>query len=152
VVRNLEISPDTGHTAGVGLEVIRRYYDACNRGDAQAVARECTPDVVHYFLVPGAEPVAGAEHLGRYWRKVQRRLDCRWEIDHTLERGDEAVIEWTLGWRVPETGERRLVHGAEWYVFRSERIAEIRAYYDQRADADTGLVGFPYRERGYTNA
>jgi hypothetical protein len=35
-------------------------------------------------------------------------------------------------------------------VFEGDRIAEIRAYYDQRADADTGLVGFPYRERGYT--
>ncbi|HYZ02303.1 MAG TPA: nuclear transport factor 2 family protein [Candidatus Binatia bacterium] len=132
------------------LDVIRRYYDACNRGDAEGVARECTPDVVHYFLVPGTAPVAGAEHLGRYWRKVRSLLDCRWDVDHALEQGDEAVIEWTMAWRVPETGDRRLVHGAEWYVFEGDRIAEIRAYYDQRADADTGLVGFPYRERGYT--
>ena len=30
------------------------------------------PDVVHYFLAPnvGSAPVAGAEHLARYWRKV----------------------------------------------------------------------------------
>ena len=34
------------------LDVIRRYYDACNAADAEAIAATMVGDFVHYFLAP----------------------------------------------------------------------------------------------------
>ena len=131
------------------ITTIKRYYEGCNTGNVEAVMETCAPDVVHYFLAPGTAPVKGHEHLGRYWRKVRGMVDATWVVDHAISEGDEAVIEWTMLWTSGGTGRRHVIHGAEWYVFRDGVIAEIRAYYDQRPDTDTGLVDFPYAERGY---
>jgi ketosteroid isomerase-like protein len=132
------------------VDTIKRYYAACNSGDVDGVIACCKPDVVHFFLARGIEPVRGAEHLGRYWRKVQRVIPTEWRVEHAIACDDEAVIEYSQLWTSPEDGKRYLWHGAEWYAFRAGLICEIRAYYDFGRDRDTGLVGFPYAERGYT--
>ncbi|MEZ5236597.1 MAG: nuclear transport factor 2 family protein [Acidimicrobiales bacterium] len=129
------------------------YYAACNRGDVEALAALFTEDVVHYFLAPNLapRPVAGREHLAHYWRKVQAAFDGCWVVDHLVADAEagEAVIEWTLFWTPPQTGERVATRGAEWYVFDGELIKEIRAYYRQET-ATSELEGFPYAERGYS--
>lgn len=132
------------------IETIRRYYDACNSGDAGGVATCCTPDVVHYFLVPGAKPVHGNEHLGRYWRKLVRLISAEWRVEHAIACDDEAAIEWSMQWTSRDDGERYIAHGCEWYAFRGGLICEIRAYSDHGRNEDTGLVDFPYARRGYT--
>ena len=127
-------------------------YDGCNTGDVAAMTACFTDDVVHYFLAPnpGSAPVAGAEHLARYWRSVQRRIAGRWVVDNLLAADDQAVIEWTLFW-TPEPGaERVATRGSEWFRFRDGRIVEIRAYYQQHPQATTELDGFDYRQRGYS--
>lgn len=134
--------------------VIIRYYDGCSAGDLDELRATLHPDVVHYFLAPnpGSAPVAGAEHLARYWRKVARMIDARWIVEHVLAAGDEAVIEWTMYWRPDGPGgsdERVATRGAEWFVFRDGLIAEIRSYYQQRAET-TELAGFPYAARRYS--
>jgi ketosteroid isomerase-like protein len=131
-------------------ELIKRYYDACSTGDVDALRETVTDDVAHYFLAPnpGSAPVVGGEHLARYWRKVQARIDGRWTVDAAVVEGDEAVIEWTLFWTT-EGGERVATRGAEWYRLRDGRIAEIRAYYQQR-ERTTELDGFDYGGRGYS--
>ena len=134
------------------LALLRRYYDACTAGDADGVAATTTGDVVHYFLAPnvGSRPVAGAEHLGRYWRKVQALIDARWVVDHLVADGDEAVIEWTMFWTPQGSPHRVATRGAEWFLLRNGRIAEIRSYYRQEP-ATTELDGFPYADRGYSH-
>jgi hypothetical protein len=42
-----------------------------------------------------------------------------------------------------------VTRGAEWFVLRDGRIAEIRTYYRQEHD-DSQLDGFPYGARGYS--
>lgn len=133
------------------IAMLHRYYEGCNTGNVVLMTGTFTDDVVHYFLEPGTQEVRGAEHLARYWRKVQRLLDARWEIDHAIAQCDEAVIEWTIYWTNPQTRQRLTTRGTEWFVFRQGRIAEVRAYYNQRRDADSGLVGFDYVGRGYTH-
>jgi ketosteroid isomerase-like protein len=132
------------------LEVITLYYDGCSSGDVDLMLETLHPDVVHYFLAPnpGSTPVAGAEHLARYWRKVARMLDARWVVEHCLAGPDEAVIEWTMYWTPPEGTGRVATRGAEWFTFAEGRIREIRSYYQQRP-ATTELDGFPYAARGY---
>ncbi|MET0189105.1 MAG: nuclear transport factor 2 family protein [Pseudonocardia sediminis] len=140
------------------LELITRYYDGCSTGDVEAMCSTLHPDVVHYFLAPnvGSAPVAGAEHLARYWRKVQARIGARWVVDHALA-GDlssgegEAVIEWTMFWLPPGGTERVATRGAEWFTISGGLIREIRSYYQQREDT-TELDAFDYAARGYSTA
>jgi ketosteroid isomerase-like protein len=133
------------------LHLIRRYYDACSAGDIDALVQTVHENVTHYFLAPnpGSTPVSGSSHLARYWRKVQARVDGRWVVDSIIGEGDEAVIEWTLYWSPPGSGERVATRGAEWYRLEDRRIAEIRAYY-QQLDISSELEGFDYAGRGYS--
>lgn len=135
------------------LALIARYYDACSTGDAAGVVATVTDDVVHYFLAPNlaTTPVAGGEHLGRYWRKVHAVFAPRWVVDHGITSGDESVIEWTMFWHPGPESERVATRGAEWFVMREGRIAEIRSYYRQE-QASSELDGFPYAARGYSTA
>ncbi|MEJ2863992.1 nuclear transport factor 2 family protein [Actinomycetospora flava] len=132
-------------------DLITRYYDGCSDGDVDVLLSTLHPDVVHYFLAPnlGSAPVAGAEHLARYWRKVTRAIQARWVVDRLVGDGDEAVIEWTMFWLPAGADERVATRGAEWFVLRDGLIAEIRSYYQQR-EATTELDAFPYAARGYS--
>ncbi|WP_158716269.1 nuclear transport factor 2 family protein [Blastococcus sp. Marseille-P5729] len=135
------------------LPLIVAYYDACTRADAGALQSMFADDVVHYFLQPnvGSSAVGGAEHLARYWRKVARMLRARWVVESLIERGDEAVIEWSMYWE-PETDRRRIVtRGTEWYVFDGDRIAEIRSYHKQARESSE-LDGFDYPAAGFSTA
>jgi hypothetical protein len=75
-------------------------------------------------------------------------IDGRWTVDHIVASGDEAVIEWTLFWLPGGQAERVATRGAEWFVLRDGRIAEIRSYYHQQPQT-TELDDFPYAQRGY---
>jgi SnoaL-like domain len=134
------------------LETIIRYYDGCSAADVAAIAATLDADVVHFFLAPnpGSVPVHGAEHLARYWRKVAGMIGARWVVDHGIESADEAVIEWTMFWLPPGSGDRIATRGAEWFTFSAAGlITEIRSYYQQR-EHGTELDGFPYPDRGYS--
>ena len=128
------------------LDTIRQYYHGCSTGDAAMMQATFTDDVVHYFLTQ--DPVRGAAALADHWVSVQRRTGAVWTVDHGISQGDEAVIEWTMRFRHPRDGAAARIRGAEWYVFRNGKIAEIRPYYHPGQQV-TELRGFPYAERGY---
>lgn len=131
------------------LDLVEAYYDACNAGDAERLEAAFTPDAAHYFTrLPAAH---GAGRIAELWASYQRRLEARWTVEHGIESGDEAVIEWTMTWTDPAGGEPRLDRGTEWYRFDGERIAEIRAYYHSGPKNRSGdLVGFDHAGRGDT--
>lgn len=128
------------------LEIVRDYYAGCSRGDRARMIATFTPDVVHYF--PTNDPIRGAEALADHWVRVQGRTGAVWTVDHGIQQGDEAVIEWSMTFADPKSGDRGRLRGAEWYVFRDGKIAEIRAYY-QPGQRISELRGYPYAERGY---
>jgi ketosteroid isomerase-like protein len=132
---------------------IRRYFDACNAADFEALVSCFTPDAVHYFP-PGLPeiPWRGAQTIARKWIWCVEQLGSRWTIERVLvsATSDEAVIEWTH-WKTKSGTAQR---GDEWYVFddASGLIREIRAYYAAPAVKDVPLgelVGFDYAARGY---
>jgi ketosteroid isomerase-like protein len=131
------------------LETIRRYYDGCNRGDIDQMMSTFTSDVVHYFVEDS--PVRGARELADLWAWFnQEGRVARWTVDHEIEQGDEAVIEWTLVWTRPTRSPPTIIQrGAEWYFFRDRKIAEIRAYDLAPGDHQWELNGFPYAAKGY---
>jgi len=54
-----------------------------------------TPDITHYFTE--MESMHGADTMANLWRECNLG-DRRWvwTVDHGIDDGDEAVIEWTL--------------------------------------------------------
>jgi ketosteroid isomerase-like protein len=125
-------------------EHVRSYYAALDTGDAQAVAAHFTPDAVHWYT--RREPSVGAEQIGRQTQLAVEHLHAQWAIEHLVEGADEVVIEWSMLWDHPRTGERCLDRGAEFLAFRDGLICEVRAYYSRGGD----LAGFDHAARGHT--
>jgi ketosteroid isomerase-like protein len=142
--------------------LIRRYFDACNAGDYEALMACFTADAVHYFP-PGLPeiPWRGADTICRKWVWCVENLGSQWTIEKILCSHDsnEAVIEWTHWKRQQGVAQR----GDEWYVFDDATglIKEIRAYYAAPTVSNAQslpevhgtrmgeLVDFDYAGRGY---
>ena len=132
------------------IETIKRYYHGCNTGDYGLMMSTFTDDIVHYFVDHGA--VRGGGALANYWVKVGPKTAANWQLDHALVQEPEAVIEWSMRWTPPAAKTAELLRGSEWYLFRDDKIAEIRSYHnnvylqDQR---NRELWDFDYAGRGY---
>jgi ketosteroid isomerase-like protein len=131
------------------VDHIRSYYEALNTGDADAVAAHFTEDAVHYYT--RLQPHESAETIGRNAALGVESIDAQWYVENAIEQGDQVVIEWTMTWRAPESGEKRLDRGTEWFRIRGGRIAEVRAYHHGGKKNPQGdLLGFDHEGRGYT--
>jgi methyltransferase len=97
-------------------ETIRGYFDACNTGDADAVAAFFAPGAVHYFppdMYDG--PFRGGDTIGAKWSGAVRTLGSRWTVDEVIcdPDTDRAVIEWTH----EKIKAGVVLRGDEWYHF-----------------------------------
>ena len=130
------------------IEHVRGYYDALSRGDADEVASYFTDDATHYYTRLGphhGRQIADNAALG------VNHLDAQWVLEHGIDDGNEAVIEWTMVWTDPKSGQRRLDRGTEWFRFRDGKICEVRAYHHSNDKNRSGdLLGFDHAGRGYT--
>ena len=130
------------------LDHIRSYYEALNTGDADLVASHFTDDAVHYYTRLG--PHRGREIAENAEWGVEN-ADGQWWMEHGIEQGDEAVIEWTMTWRDPRSGDKRINRGTEWFRLEGGKIAEVRAYHHSGPRNRSGdLVGFDHAGRGHT--
>lgn len=134
------------------IATIRTYYDGCNEGNVEKMMSTLATDVVHYFT--GYRAVKGSTELATHWATFQSEgRVTRWTVDHAISEGDEAVIEWTMNMTTTTAAKSasNVVRGTEWYVFKSGKISEIRAYYCwNRGVARSELESFPYSGRAYT--
>lgn len=134
---------------GSKVDHIRSYYEALNSGDAERVAAHFTEDATHYYTRLG--PHEGAETIGQMTDLAVKSIEAQWFVENAIEEGDQAAIEWTMTWRDPKSGEKRLDRGTEWFLFRDGRIAEVRAYHHGGPKNPSGdLLGFDHEGRGYT--
>lgn len=132
------------------IETIHTYYRGCNTHDVELMMSTFTDDVVHYFVDHSA--VRGADGLANYWAKIAPRTQANWVLDHALVQEPEAVIEWSMRWVPAQTGEPEILRGSEWYLFRDDKIAEIRSYHNNYFIQDPenrALHGFDYSGRTY---
>lgn len=138
------------HTAEqLNIDVVLRYFDACNTGEPEDLLPTLAADVVHYFLPTSFPTIRGAQHLARFWAKYHRTLDPTWRIDQIIAAGDVVVSEWSCRWRHSPTTDWTMSRGSEWYVMRDGVITEIRAYFGVDGAAENELADFPYADRGY---
>jgi len=127
---------------------VRAYYEDLNKGEAEAVLAHFTEDAVHYYTRLG--PHEGAKRIGDLAALGVATIDAQWYIENLIEQGDQVAIEWTMTWRDPEKDERRLDRGAEWFLIRDGRIAEVRAYHHGgKRNPQGDLLGFDHERRGY---
>jgi ketosteroid isomerase-like protein len=134
--------------AMTGTERVRAYYEDLNTGDAAAVAAHFTEDATHYYTRLG--PHEGAETIGGFAALGVSSIDAQWYIENLIEQGDQVAIEWTMTWRDPKSGDKRLDRGAEWFLIRDGKIAEVRAYHHGGKKNPQGdLLGFDHEGRGY---
>jgi ketosteroid isomerase-like protein len=131
------------------LDHVRSYYEALNTGDADAIAAHFTQDATHYYTRLG--PHEGGRTIADNAALGVSAIEGRWNIEDAITDGERVVIEWTMTWRHPETGERRLDRGTEWFEFRDGLIAEVRAYHHGgRKNPSGDLLGFDHAGRGHT--
>lgn len=131
-----------------GTERVRAYYEALNTGDAATVSSHFADDAAHYYTRLG--PHEGAKAIGDLAALGVSTIDAQWYIENLIEADDQVVIEWTMTWRDPKSGERRLDRGTEWFRFRDGKIAEVRAYHHGGKKNPQGdLLGFDHEGRGY---
>ena len=131
------------------LDHVRGYYDALDTGDADAIAAFFCDDAVHYYTRLG--PHEGGRTIAEHAAWAYANLEGRWTLEHGIDDGEEAVIEWVMTWRDPQSGDRRLDRGTEWFRFRDGKIAEVRAYHHSDPKNRSGdLLGFDHAARGHT--
>jgi ketosteroid isomerase-like protein len=134
---------------GAMLDHVRSYYDALSAGDPDRIAKHFTDDAVHYYTRLG--PHEGARTIGEHTKWAVENLQGRWILENGIEDGEQAVIEWTMTWRDPGSGQPRLDRGTEWFRFRDGKICEVRAYHHSNEKNRSGdLLGFDHAARGYT--
>jgi ketosteroid isomerase-like protein len=134
---------------GALLDHVRSYYEALNTGDADAVAAHFTDDAVHYYTRLG--PHEGGRTIAEHSAWAVANIEGRWFLENGLDDGEQAAIEWTMTWRDPKSGERRLDRGAELFRFRDGLICEVRAYHHGGPKNPQGdLIGFDHAARGHT--
>ena len=126
------------------LDHVRGYYAALDTGDADVIATYFTDDAVHYL--PRLGPHEGGRTIADHAAWAYEHLDGRWILEGGIDDGEQAVIEWSMKWRHPETGEVKLDRGTEWFRFRDGKICEVRAYYNRSGD----LIEFDHAGRGHT--
>ena len=131
-----------------GTERVRAYYEDLNSGQAAAVSSHFTEDATHYYTRLG--PHEGSKTIGDLAAFGVSTIDAQWYVENAIEQGDQVAIEWTMTWRDPKSGEKRLDRGTEWFLIRDGKIAEVRAYHHGGKKNPQGdLLGFDHEGRGY---
>ena len=131
-------------------QVIRTYIQACNDGDAKAIAACFGPEAVHYF--PWQAKWLGAATIGGNFAKRVQEQGVSWTVDQVLADVDRhaAILEWTRFNR--QTGQ--VLRGVDWFVFEPQTfsIQEVRCYTAAPVHPDMArqeLQDFDYPGRGY---
>lgn len=116
-------------------DLVRRYYDACNRGDLEAVFACLHPDCIHHSRL-SEYPKGGVAFA--FETTFRAFPDLHWTIVELIVEGDRAAalvrIEGThrgeyLG--KPGTGRRVSVHSVDIARVRDGQFVEHRGVLDE---------------------
>jgi len=140
-----------GHLA----EVVKKGYDAANRGDLDGLMDLLTPDIEFWDV--GLPPAHGTADVRVALRRVLVAFpDLKLTVRNLIESGDWVAVETTstgtnlgpahdpAGNEIPATGKRISLESCSVVRIRDGKLASYRAYGDMLAlMAQLGLIPAP---------
>jgi steroid delta-isomerase-like uncharacterized protein len=107
-------------------ELVRRYVDAFNRGDLEALRRLFTADA----KVQGVLGDVGLEDALDVWRQLHQGLAVELTIDAIVAEGDAVAVRYTERGKFvgafqgrPPTGKSYELVSMEWFTCRDGKIS-----------------------------
>jgi uncharacterized protein len=121
----------------IKVEALKQFFDAINRNDIQAIAKDFAPQIVR--VEPEGFPTAGTyrgiaevqEHV-RVGRGAWAEGKC--EPEKFLVNGDKVVVYLYARVRLKDAADWSSGRFADGFVFRNGKIVEYRSF-GERMDA-----------------
>jgi ketosteroid isomerase-like protein len=119
------VEPRTGGT----LEVVRRFNEAFNRHDIDAIMALMTEDCVfdNTRPPPDGERFDGQSRVRAFWGQFfARSPSARFETEEIFAAGDRCVVRWVYHW--VKDGAPGHVRGVDIIRVRDGKVAEKLSY------------------------
>lgn len=111
------------------LDVVTRFNEALNRGDAAAVAALLTDDTVFENTgpVPDGARIEGRDAVAAHWaRWIAANPGARIEAEEAIEAGDRCTLRWV--YRKTREGRPWHLRGVDVFTVRDGKVAAKRSY------------------------
>jgi len=122
----MSVEPVNAHST---LEVVRRFNEAFNRHDVDAVMAGMTDDCVFENTnpVPDGKRYHGHAEVRAFWEAFfQSSPDAVFEAEDVFAAGDRCVVRWV--YRKTKNGQPWHLRGVDLFRVRDGKVAEKLAY------------------------
>jgi ketosteroid isomerase-like protein len=120
-----------GALTAATLEAVRRFNDAFNRRDVDAVMALMTDDCAfeNTWPPPDGERVQGHAAVEAFWRRFFAASPAAaFEWEEVLACGDRAIVRWTYRWGQDAVGAPGHVRGVDVLRVSGGKVAEKLSY------------------------
>ena len=112
------------------IEIIRRFFNALERLDLDAVAEFFTEDGIYHDIPVPTDPTVGREGIRKKLELVANATDrLEMQLSSVIGEGDTVMTERVEIWHFP-TGERPRLPVMSIFEMKDGRIAAWREYWD----------------------
>jgi ketosteroid isomerase-like protein len=121
--------PDVDPISAATLAAVRRFNDAVNRHDVDAVMAAMTEDCVfdNTRPPPDGERFEGQPAVRAFWEEFFRRSPrAHFETEEMFAAGDRCVVRWVYSW--VREGKPGRVRGVDIFRVRDGQVAEKLSY------------------------
>jgi ketosteroid isomerase-like protein len=112
------------------LEVVERFNEVFNTGDADAIMALMTPDVVFESTSPAPDGrrFEGGDAVRKVWlRLFEKTSSPHFDWEEVAACGDRATVRWSYSW-ANDDGSRSHVRGVDLIRVRDGKVAEKLSY------------------------
>lgn len=119
-----------GAAEGETLAVLRRFHDAFNQHDVDAIMALMTEDCVfeNTYPPPDGERLEGQVAVRGFWEALFRDSPgAHFAVEELFAGAERGVLRWRYSWRNPDGGEGH-VRGVDIFRVRGGKVAEKLSY------------------------
>jgi ketosteroid isomerase-like protein len=126
-------SPSTSldEVSAATLDTIRRFNEATNRHDVDAMMALMSDDVVFENTMPppDGERIEGQVAMRAFWERLFRSgPNARFEWEEEIALGDRCVVRWRYQWADDRPEKPGHVRGVDLFRVQDGRISEKHSY------------------------
>lgn len=111
------------------VDVVRRFNDAFNRHDVDAVMALMSETCVFENTrpAPDGERIEGHDRMRAFWEAFfARSLQAHFDTEEIFAAGDRCVVRWVYSW--VKEGRRGHVRGVDVFRVQDGQVAEKLSY------------------------